>query len=563
MRDNQRERSDGKAVFKAYHQHQTMLLPPSLEELIDANHPVRTVSEIVDQLDISAIEAKYQGGGASSFHPRMMLKVLIYSYMTNIYSSRKMERALKENVHFMWLSAMQRPDHNTLNRFRSGVLKKVLREVFSQVVLLLAEEGLLDLKVGYTDGTKLESVANKYTFVWAKGVKSSQERIKKQLNQLLDYAQGVAQEELEDLSEESFQEIDAQKVARTIERIDDALTDKPVAKKVKQKLSYAKKHWPTKLTEYEQKEQLLNGRNSYSKTDPEATFMRMKDDHMGNGQLKPAYNWQQTTSGQFIVGYSLHQTTSDTVTLKDHLNILEEHLGVLPQELCADAGYGSEENYKMLEERQVQAYVKYSYFHKEQSKKWKQDPFRVQNLYYNPEQDCYYCPMGQAMVKVREGQRTTANGFVQRLTYYQARNCQGCPLRGMCHKSVGNRIIEVNHQLNAYRRQAKQRLTSERGLFHRSQRPQEVEAVFGHIKSNRKFNRLMLKGLQKTEVEIGLLSLAHNLRKKCSKVWENVEQQKESAKRHLTGLTDQIRLSLAKKPFLGLAHKKTASKIHF
>jgi transposase len=335
MRDNQKKSSQGKAVFKAYHQHQAMLLPPSLEELIDASHPVRTVSEIVDKLDLSAIEAKYQGGGASSFHPRMMLKVLIYSYMTNIYSSRKMERALKENIHFMWLSAMQRPDHHTLNRFRSGVLKGVLREVFSQVVLLLAEEGLLDLKVGYTDGTKLESVANKYTFVWAKGIKTSKERIQKQLGELLDYAQGVAQQELEDLSEETFQEVNAEKVAQIIERIDDALADKPIAKKVKRTLNYAKKHWPTKLNEYEQKKQMLNGRNSYSKTDPDATFMRMKDDHMGNGQLKPAYNWQQTTSGQFILGYSLHQNPGDITTLKDHLGVLEKQLGTLPKELCA------------------------------------------------------------------------------------------------------------------------------------------------------------------------------------------------------------------------------------
>lgn len=530
MRDIKKKCPHRQAVFKFYHQHQGMLLPPSLEELIDVYHPVRTVSEIADKLDISANEAKYKGGGASSFRPRMMLKLLIHSYMTNIYSSRKMECALKENIHFMWLSAMQRPDHNTLNRFRSGVLKGVLREVFSQIVLLLAEEGLLDLKVGYTDGTKLESVANKYTFVWAKGIKTSKERIKKQLGELLDYAQGVAQEELKDLSEETFQEVDAENVAQTIERIDDALADKPVAKKVKQKLGYAKKHWPGKLQEYAQKERVLNGRNSYSKTDPDATFMRMKDDHMGNGQLKPAYNWQQTTSGQFILGYSLHQNPGGNTTMKDHLDVLEEQLGILHEELCADAGYGSEENYQMLEERQVQAYVKYSYFHKEQSNRWQQDPFRVQNLHYNPEQDCYYCPMGQSMTKVKKGQRTTTNGFVQQITYYQARNCRGCPLRGMCHKSVGNRIIEVNHQLNAYRGQAKERLTSKRGLFHRSQRPQEVEAVFGHIKSNRKFNRLMLKGLQTTEIEIGLLSLAHNLRKKCSVVCEMVNQSKESLK---------------------------------
>jgi len=451
-----------------------------------------------------------------------------------------MERALQENIHFMWLSAMQRPDHNTLNRFRSGVLKGVLGEVFSQVVLLLAEEGLLDLKSGYTDGTKIESVANKYTFVWGKGIKTSKERIKKQLSELLDYAQQMAEEELQDVSLETFQKVRAEKVAQTIEKIDSALADKPVAKKVKQKLNYAKKHWPDKLKEYQQKEEVLNGGNSYSKTDPDATFMRMKDDHMGNGQLKAAYNWQQTTSGQFILGYSLHQTTNDTTVLKDHLEVLEEQLGTLPKELCADAGYGSEENYKMLEEKQVEAYVKYSYFHKEESKKWREDPFRVQNLYYNPEQDCYYCPMGQAMIKLKEGQRKTANGFVQHLTYYQARNCRGCPLRGMCHKSAGNRTIEVNHSLNAYRKQAKQRLTSERGLFHRSQRPQEVEAVFGHIKSNRKFNRLMLKGLQKTEIEIGLLSLAHNLLKKCSKAWENIQRQKASAYFQLEKITSKI-----------------------
>jgi hypothetical protein len=194
----------------------------------------------------------------------------------------------------------------------------------------------------------------------------------------------------------------------------------------------------------------------------------------------------------------------------------------------------------MLEEKQIQAYVKYSYFHKEQSKKWQQDPFRVQNLYYNAQLDCYYCPMGQPMIKAKEGQRKTANGFVQHITYYQARNCQGCPLRGMCHKSAGNPTLEVNHSLNAYRKQAKERLTSERGLFHRSQRPQEVEAVFGHIKSNRKFNRFMLKGLQKTEIEIGLLSLAHNLLKKCSKAWKNAQQQQESLKAYLEGFISEI-----------------------
>jgi transposase len=515
------KKGHSKVVFKDYQQNQLSAFPPSLDELIDQNHPVRTVNAVVDKIDLKPLLEKYKGGGAGAFHPRMMLKVLVYSYMTNTYSSRKMERALKENIHFMWLAGLQKPDHNTLARFRSGRLEGVLREVFSQVVLMLAGEGLIDLKVGYTDGTKLASRAGKYTFVWAKGIKTNKEKMKKQLTELLDRAKAVAQEELKDLDTEVFKELDPEKVQQAVDRIDQALKGKKTDKKTKAKLGRAKKNYPEKLREYAKKEEVLDGRNSYSKTDPDATFMRMKDDHLGNGQLKPAYNWQQTTSGQFVAGYSLHQSPGDTTTLKEHLDILENSLGSLPKELCADAGYGSEENYKMLEDRGVEAYVKYNYFHKEDTKKWQEDPFRAQNLHYNEEGDFLVCPMGQRMERLPgDAEQVTKAGFAQSLARYRAKNCAGCPVRGMCHKSKENRTVKVNHNLNRYRKQAKERLTGERGLEHRSNRPQDVEAVFGHIKSNRGFKRFMLTGLHKTEIEIGLLSLAHNLLKKHGKEQE-------------------------------------------
>ena len=206
-------------AFKAYHQQQGMLLPPSLDELIGQDHPVRIVNQVLDKIDIDPLLKKYRGGGASSFHPRMLLKVLVYAYINNTYSSRKIEAALKENIHYMWLSGMSTPDHNTINRFRSDRLKQVLRQVFTQVVMLLAEQGVLNIKEVYTDGTKIEASANRYTFVWGNAIKTSKERIKKQLDELWQYAQSIAASELPDNDPTRFNKIDAEKVEQTIDQI--------------------------------------------------------------------------------------------------------------------------------------------------------------------------------------------------------------------------------------------------------------------------------------------------------------------------------------------------------
>ena len=494
-----------------------MLLPPSLEELIEENHPVRVVNAVIDRINVSPLLKQYKPGGTSVYHPRMLLKVLIYGYLSNIYSSRKLESALKENIHFMWLSAMNKPDHNTLARFRSERLKDVLRQVFGQVVELLVDEGLVNIKNIYTDGTKIESNANKYTFVWGRAISTSKERIAKQLDELWTYTQKLAEEELREDTTPDFTTIDQEKVSRTIEKIDKALEGKSVSKKVKQKLNYAKKHWPAKLDEYAEKEAILGEtRNSYSKTDPDATFMRMKEDHMLNGQLKPAYNWQISTSDQFIVNYSIHQNPTDTLTLKPHLKHYQDLYKTNPESICADAGYGSEENYDYLESQNIDNYVKYNYFHKEQSKKWKEDPFKTDNLHYNKEQDKLYCPIGQPMDRLEDRKSKTSAGYTQIYARYQAQNCDGCSLRGSCHKGKGNRVVEVNNNLKRHKQKVRENLQSEPGLVHRSKRPWDVEPVFAAIKHNRGFKRFMLRGLDKVEIEAGLLAIAHNLAKKAA-----------------------------------------------
>jgi transposase len=503
----------GKVVFKPYDPDQLTLLPYKLEELVPAGHPVRIVKQVVDEVDVKPINRKYKGGGASSFHPRLMLKLLVYGYLTNTYSSRKLEEQAAQNVHFMWLLGMKKPDHNTINRFRSEKLSGVLKQIFSQIVQLLAAEGIVSLKEAvFTDGTKIESAANKYTFVWGKTIKNSKEKIKNQLDELWQYAQDIAKEELKDTAPLEYSEINPQKVKETISKINAALEDKQeVSAGVKQKLKYAQKHWPENLARYDDQEKLLAGRNSYSKTDTDATFMRMKEDHMLNGQLKPAYNLQISTQQQFILNYTLHQTSTDYQTLPSHIEQYETLYSTLPEAVVADAGYGSDENYGILEQKGIGAYIKYNTFDKEQKEGIK--VFSNDSLYYNEVENYLVCPMGQRMAHIGDGQKITSSGYVQLISRYQAQNCNNCPMRGVCHQSPGNRIVEVNHSLRKHRQVAKERLNSDKGIKYRKRRPADVEPVFAQLKYNHGFRRFLLKGMSKTEVEIGLLSIAHNLRK--------------------------------------------------
>lgn len=499
------------ATFKIYNQNQPMLLPPDLGELIDNNHPVRVINAVLDNLDIGCIEKKYLGGGTSSYHPRMLLKVLVYAYICNEYSSRRIEALISRDVHFMWLAALNTPDHNTINRFRSDRLKDVLKDVFTKIVTLLAESGQIGLKDINVDGTKIEANANRYTFVWGNAIKTNKEKMAMQLQELWEYAEGIAAAELKDKRPANFAPIDPEVVQQTITAINDALKDKEVDKKVKQKLKYAEKNWPANTAKYNEQEEILNGRNSYSKTDPDSTFMKMKEDHMQNGQLKPGYNVQISTEDQYVLNYTIHPNPTDTLTLPAHVEDFKEQLEILPETLTADAGYGSEQNYQRLEEQGIEAYVKYNYFDNEQRGKVKE--FAGEHLYYNIEEDYIVCPMGQHMENMGTYKQLNKNGFEQTLTRYQAQNCNGCPMRGICHKSKQNRIVELNHNLIRLKKQAAEKLQSEEGIRKRKKRCADVEPVFANWKQNKGFRRANLRGKDKVLVEIGLIAMAHNLQK--------------------------------------------------
>lgn len=495
------------------------LFPQDIFEKIAVNHPVRLVNEVVDRLDIDHIIKQYKGGGTTSFHPRMMIKVLFYAYTTNVYSCRKIEKSLQENIHFMWLSGNSTPDYRTINYFRSKRLKAHIHNLFADVVRLLHELKYLSLDVQYIDGTKIESAANRYTFVWKGSVEKNKAKLETKINSVLNEIESQIKRDQSDMGkDETPRPIDSRELKNKLAALNEQLKDSNKA--AGKQLKKLEEEHLTRLEKYETQLEILGDRNSYSKTDQDAVFMRLKDDHMQNGQLKPAYNTQISTEGQFITHYSIHQTAGDTTTLATHLNGFEQQYGKQSKEVIADAGYGSEENYEMMEQKQLDAYVKYNYFHKEQKRTQKQNPFLVQNLYYNESENFFVCPMGQKLEHVGKGKRKSTNGFISQVDYYEAKRCQGCPLRGMCHKNAGNKKIEINHKLNQYRAKAREMLTSERGLLHRSKRPIEVEAVFGQLKSNNKFSRFTLRKMDKVNIEFGLMSIGHNLRKLAQKALE-------------------------------------------
>ena len=506
-----------KVTFKNQTGNTPELFPINIFDKIPENHPVRLVNNVVNDLDISDITKLYRGGGCSAYHPRMLIKVLFYGYLSNVYSCRKIEKALNENIHFMYISGNSTPGFRTINEFRGKILKEKIKDLFAEVVKMLVELGYVSLDVQYIDGTKIEAKSNKYTFVWRGSVEKYKEKLETKINTILSDIENSIQSDNQELNKEELpKKINSEELKEKLSELNKKLKE-PTKKLEKELQKLQNEHLP-KLEKYEKDLEILGGRNSYSKTDPDATFMRMKEDHMMNGQLKPAYNPQISTENQFITHVSIHQKPNDTTTLESHLDGFEKAYQKQSKEVIADAGYGSEENYEMLENKEITAYVKYNYFHKEQKRKMKNDPFLVHNLFYNKEQDFYVCPMGQRMENVGSGKRTSSNGYESQVSYYQAKRCDGCPLRKMCHQSKGDRRIEVNHRLNELKQKARTLLTSEEGLKHRSKRPIEVEAVFGQLKSNNKFNRFTFKGLEKVELEFLLMALGHNFRKMAMKL---------------------------------------------
>ena len=513
-----------KIHFRPYNPNQTVLFPQRIDEDIADNDPVRMVDALVESLNLESFRKLYKECGRSPYHPRMMLKVILYAYMNNIYSCRKIEKLLHRDIHYIWLAGYEKPDFITINRFRNRV-KKDINEVFTQTVLLLSSKGFISLNVEYIDGTKIESKANKYTFVWRKTVERNRERLMKKIHVLLEQVDDVIAREKSSESNEAVEFTPAMltemagELRHALEQASEPSTEEQKSElgKKRKQLKELEAH-RDKLQEYNNHLDNLQDRNSYSKTDKDATFMRMKEDAMRNGQTKPGYNLQIATENQFITDFSLFPNPTDTLTMIPFLQSFADRYGRLAHTVVADSGYGSEENYRFMWENDMKAYVKYNYFHKEQRPRFKPDPFKAENFYYNEEHDYCVCPMGQKMRRIGTWRTKTESGYVSENARYRADRCEGCPLRCRCFKAKGNRTIELNHRLRRYRRQARELLCSEEGLEHRGRRCIEPEAVFGQIKYNMNYKRFRHFGREKVLMDFSFLAIAFNIKKMCAKM---------------------------------------------
>jgi len=506
--------------YKPYTPKQAMLMPGNLDEMIPEGHLVRVVDEMIDRLDIRPLKRQYKGGGTSAYHPRMLLKVLVYAYTQQTFSSRKIAKALRENIHYMWLSGMSQPDHRTVNRFRGVVMKEVVEEVFYGIVGQLLELGYVDLEKYFVDGTKIEANANRYSFVWKKSTDKYKANLQEKVRKLLDDIEEIEAEEEERYGDKDYPEvgegktIDKEALQKAADKISQKLRKDPKNKKLKKAKKDLEQDFIPREEKYEKYEKTLGDRNSFSKTDEDATFMRMKEDHMRNGQLKPGYNIQMGTENQFITGFSIHQNPGDTSCLKDHLEQRKHWLGEHPQALIADAGYGSEENYDYLKDRNITAYVKYNLFHYEQKKRYlKKKAYRQENFTYLQEEDQYLCPQGKVLTYQFTKDVTSYNGYPSKRRVYGCADCEGCPVKSDCTRSKYNRRIYIGVELLEMRKRARELLTSPEGVKMRSQRPIEVEAVYGRLKHNWGFRRFLLRGVDKVKIEWGLLNISHNIAK--------------------------------------------------
>lgn len=510
-----------KIQIKSETRHELSFFPNSFDDFVPKDSKVRMVDRIVRSMDINPLMDTYDGIGAPPYSPVMLLSLVVFAYINGVYSCRGIADVLKYDVRYMWICGGKQLSFATINRFRSNHMIKCIDFYFDAVVSILVEKGVISLEEQYVDGTKIESKANKYTFVWKKTVEKNRAKLlEKTSTALAQIKEQIRLNGGSDIREEDGEPAtsakDVERSARLCERQMKNLPEAKLTGREKQKLNTQIDHLfkaSDKLRKYEKSLDILGKRNSYSKTDPDATFMRLKEDAMNNGQTKPAYNLQIATENQYWTNFALYHNPTDTLTFKPFLDKYKKRYGKQSKNVTADSGYGSEENYEYLEMEEMVGYVKYNWFHKEQHKPFKKDAFNQANFYYNKDDDYYVCPMGQHMEPCGQRQTKSDSGYVSVITLYRAQRCDGCPLGSLCKKSKGNRTIYVNHKLNTYKKEAFLLLTSEEGLKHRSQRPIEPEAVFGQMKADMHYKRFRHFGMDKVYMDLGLFGMGFNLKK--------------------------------------------------
>lgn len=485
------------------------------EKMIPADDSVRLLDEVMEAMDYNPLMRAYKRTGRRpATNPVTMLKILVYAIMQGIFSSRAIALACTRDINFIWLlNGEKAPNHSEIARFRSKRLAECGEELFYQLVEKLAVMGEIKYEHLFVDGTKIEANANKYSFVWKKSTTKYETRLYEKLAKLmaeLCSRHGVLAETPEELLHELECRVTTpfvygrgkckSELQRDIELLQELLGRK------------------TKYTVYQE---TFKGRNSFSKTDPDATFMHMKDDHMRNAQLKPGYNIQLGVEGEYITGVLVSSERSDQLALIPLLENMEAHLGTAYIDVTADAGYESEENYTYFEGKTTECYIKPQNYERSKTKKYKSNMALRENMAYDAELDEYTCQAGKKLRAVYVGKRKSKSGFEAEITYYECEDCTDCPHKKKCTRSRYNRTLQVSKKFIEQRAQSLERITSEKGILLRMNRSIQAEGAFGVIKQDYGFRQFLLRGNKKVLTEILLVAMGYNINKLHSKIQRN------------------------------------------
>lgn len=490
----------------------------NLDYIVEDDHKLKLVLGLTERMNLKFLNSLYSHLGRKPIvDPLTMLQIIIFCYSEGVTSCRKIAKMCKVDTRCIYLLDGQKPpSYSAINDFRSKLVGSE-NTILTNMIKQLDEMGFIDLESIYIDGTKIESYANKYTFVWRKNVERYQENIRVKLVKEFSLDEDITLEDAFTHLIEKFKEQEI--ICQDIEFVYGSGKRKSQEQKDYEKYE----DWIVKLSEYQEHLTIMGDRNSYSKTDNDATFMRMKDDHMMNGQLKPAYNLQLATASDFIIGAGIFSNPSDMYTLIPFsTKLIEVYEGKI-KNLVADSGYESIENYRFLHDRNIEAYIKPSNYEQKKKKKYKNEIGRRENMIYIEEEDAYQCKAGKKLTREKDFYKTRKSGYKDRLRLYKCSECSDCPYNKECikyskKKNPDTKTVRYSPEFDYFRNQSNKRIISDKGIEERLNRSIQAEGVFSKLKDGLSYTRFRHRGKENVLLEMTLMSIAININTLCSKI---------------------------------------------
>lgn len=505
-----------------YYNQKQARLPLYISDTLNICDPVLAFDRIMEEINIAQYLKPEQPSriGRPGYNRVNMLKTILFGFMDTGYASlRELEDRCKVNLRYMYLMDYETPSYRSFGYFINTELGDSIEKIFQAIMLHIQETDSVDLQHLYIDGSKFQANANKYTFVWKKGVEKSRYRLFAKITALLQemneslFHTGLKIETNTEYTPDSLEQILS--TYAFVCRVDEnTFVHGRGCRKTPEQRYYEKlQQYKKKLEEYVQKISICGpDRNSYSKTDPDATFARMKMDYMGNDQLLPAYNVQIGVADEYIAVVDVQQYRSDMDCFVPLMEKFHEMYGFYPKYPVADAGYGSFNNYIYCEQHGMEKYMKFSMYKKETTdEKYRNDPFRAVN-FGTAEDGSLICPNGKHL-RFAYRKPIKGNRYGRQEEYYTCEDCSNCPYAADCKRTDKNRTVRINQELTTMHQEVLNNLQSIHGALLRMNRSIQAEGTFGIMKYDRWYRRIVRRGMKSVKLELYLVSIGHNLYK--------------------------------------------------